>query len=71
MRAACAPARRCDDIGRVRAEDAVEDFVGRDRKRDKQPDGRSFFADGGGGNVEFGDHLVNRLLGQLGQVPLS
>lgn len=71
MGAAGALARCSDDFGRVRTENAVEDFVGRDRERDEQADRRALVADGGGRKVELGDDLVDGLLGQLGQIPLS
>ena len=59
-----------NDVGRLGAEHAIQDFIRGHRERDDQPDWRAFVADADGGDVELRHNVVDRLFGQLWQVPL-
>ena len=71
MRDAGSLARGRDDVGRLCAEHAIENFIRGYRERDDQPDRRAFIADADGGDVELRHDVVDRLFGQLWKVPLS
>jgi hypothetical protein len=71
MRDAGSLARGRDDVGRLRPENAVENFIRWDSERDEQPDRRPFIADCAGGNVELCHDVVDRLVSQLRQIPLG
>ena len=60
-----------DYVGRICAEDAVQDFIGRYGECDNQAYRRALVADTAGGDVELAHDVVDRLFGQLGQVPLG
>lgn len=63
--------RHRDDVLRVGAEDAIQDFVRRYRHGEEEAHRSPLVADDRRRHVEFRDDLIDRLLGQLGQVPLS
>src|SRR5258708_4309158 len=71
MRDAGSLARGRDDVGRLRTEHAIQNFIRGYCERDDQPDRRTFIADAEGRDVEFRHDVVDRLFGQLGQVPLG
>jgi len=71
MRDAGSLARDRDDVGRLCTEHAVENFIRGYRECDDQPDRRAFIAHAEGGDVEFRHDVVDRLFGQLWEVPLG
>jgi hypothetical protein len=71
VRGAGLHARPRHDVPRVGAEHAVEDLVGRHREGDEQTYRCALVSHGGGGSIEPRNDIVDRLLGQLRQVPLS
>jgi hypothetical protein len=60
-----------DEVQRVGTEYAVENFVFRHREGEKEPHRCAFFSEHRGGGVQSRDHVIDRLLRQLGQVPLG
>ena len=70
VRYACPQARRGDDGRGLSVEDAVQHLVGGHGERDEQAHRRAFIADGRGGPIEPRDDVIDRLLGQFGQIPL-
>jgi hypothetical protein len=71
MRDAGSLARGRDDVGRLCTEHTIQNFIRGYCDRDDQPDWRAFIADADRGDVEFRHDVVDRLFGQLWQVPLG